>query len=81
MSDYIPNFKVNNRVRMMQTPLAEMTGMANKRGTVVEVGTHGDVMVDFSEYGQIRCNAADLMIDLEFGPPDPPRPARRTDYA
>ena len=62
MSNQIPQFRRQDRVRMMQTPVAAMTGLANKRGTVVEVHPDGSVMTDFGDYGQIRCNAADLML-------------------
>lgn len=62
MSNQIPLFRLQDRVRMMQTQVATMTGLANKRGIVVEVHEDGSVMTDFGDYGQIRCNAADLML-------------------
>lgn len=86
MSDCVPSLRVTQRVRMMATTLAQKTGLANQRGTVVEVFPKQEAMVDFGRFGQIRCHASELMPlsaqeDADFGPPNPPRPERRREYA
>jgi len=37
MSDTLPQFKVGDRVRVMQVPEAESWGIANARGTIAAI--------------------------------------------
>ena len=64
MSENLPEFKVGQRVRIMNTSTNQELGIANIRGKVVRI-LGGDKYTVLSSRAKVSCHASGMMLTIE----------------